>query len=221
MKLHDQDATWQKVKYRGPNDSVVRSYALPKLQLIESFLSFEGFSVLDVGCGPALFSGYLQARARWVVGTDIARTMLQRTGGLEVVLADALNLPLANDSFDLVFAANLLHHTLTPNDVLREMARVARKAVVIIEPNRNNPLMFAFCLLMNHERGALKSSRNYLEGLLRQEGLVPQRFWTTGMISQNRTPKCLVPLLKLFDFDFPLGQYHVIVAAKCAGQSCS
>ena len=58
----------------------------------------------------------------------------------------------------------------------------------------------------------------YLEGLLRQADLLPLRFWTTGMITQNYTPKCLVPLLKRFDFDFPLGEYHVTVALKRPGK---
>ncbi len=219
MRQDGQAAVWEKVKYRGPEDFVVRSYALPKLDLIEGVLPFKGCSVLDVGCGPGLISAHLLPRARWVVGTDISRTMLQRAEGMEAVLADALNLPFAAASFDMVFEANLLHHTDHPLGVLLEMARVARKAVVLIEPNRNNPLMFAFLVMAAHERGGLKFSRRYLEGLLQQADLVPKRFWTTGMITQNNTPKCLVPLLKLFDFDFPLGEYHVTVALKPPGKN--
>jgi SAM-dependent methyltransferase len=219
MRPDGQEVVWEKVKYRGPEDFVVRSYALPKLDLIESVLPLRGCSVLDVGCGPGLMSTHLLPRARWVVGTDISRTMLRRSQGMEAVLADALNLPFAAASFDLVFEANLLHHTDHPLNVLLEMARVARKAVVLIEPNRNNPLMFAFLAITAHERGGLKFSRRYLEGLLQQADLVPKRFWTSGMITQNSTPKCLVPLLKIFDFDFPLGEYHVTVALKPPGEN--
>jgi len=219
MEPADQEAVWENIKYRGPEDLVVRSYALPKLDLIDGVLPLKGCSVLDVGCGPGLMSTHLLPRARWVVGTDVSRTMLRRAQGLEAVLADALNLPFATASFDIVFEANLLHHTDYPLGVLLEMARVARKAVVLIEPNRNNPLMFAFLVMAAHERGGLKFSRRYLEGLLRQADLVPKRFWTTGMITQNNTPKCLVPLLKLFDFNFPLGEYHVTVALKPLGEN--
>jgi len=219
MKPDDQEAVWEKVKYRGPEDLVVRSYALPKLDLIDSVLPFKGCSVLDVGCGPGLMSTHLLPRARWVVGTDVSRTMLQRAKGMEAVLADALNLPFAAASFDILFEANLLHHTEHPLDVLLEMARVARRAVVLIEPNRNNPLMLVFLAIAAHERGGLKFSRRYLEGLLREANLVPLRFWTTGMITQNNTPKWLVPLLKIFDFDFPLGEYHVTVVLKPTGEN--
>ena len=214
MKQKDQEAIWQKVRYRGPDDFVVQSYALPQLDLIERVLPLQGMSVLDVGCGPGLFSAFLDTQAQWVVGTDISTTMLQRAIRKEAVLADALNLPFPNESFDVVFEANLLHHTDMPLGVLRDMARVSRKAVVLIEPNRNNPLMFALAVLVSHERGLFKFSRRYLDGLIQQAGLFPQQVWTTGMISQNKTPIFLVPFLKKFDFDFPLGQYHVAVAVK-------
>ena len=219
MKQYGQEAVCEKVNYRGPEDLVGRSYALPKLDLIESVLPFRECSVLDVGCGPGLMSTHLLPRARWVVGTDISRTMLRRAQGVEAVLADARDLPFAEASFDVLFEANLLHHTEHSLDVLLEMVRVARRAVVLIEPNRNNPLMLPFLALAAHERGGLKFSRRYLEGLLRQADLVPLRFWTTGMITQNNTPPWLVPLLKIFDFDFPLGEYHVAVALKPTGKN--
>lgn len=219
MRPDDQEAVWGKVNYRGPEDFVVRSYALPKLDLIDGVLPFRGCSVLDVGCGPGLFSAHLVPRARWVVGTDVSRTMLRQARGLQTVCADARHLPFAKASFDILFEANLLHHTEHPLDVLLEMGRVARKALVLIEPNRNNPLMLTFLALAAHERGGLKFSRRYLEGLLRQADLAPLRVWTTGMITQNNTPKWLVPLLKIFDFDFPLGEYHIAVALKPTGRN--
>jgi ubiquinone/menaquinone biosynthesis C-methylase UbiE len=214
VKHNNQDVLWQQVRYRGPDDFVVRSYVLPKLDLIESVLKFKGCSVLDVGCGPGIFSEHLKIRANRVVGTDISKTMLERTTGMELVLADAIKLPFTDKSFDIAFEANLLHHVNCPLDVVQEMTRVARKAVVLIEPNRNNPLMFAFSLLVTHERGGLKFSRRYLNSLVQKAGLSPQHFWTTGMISQNKTPKSLVPLLKRFDCDFSLGEYHVTIATK-------
>jgi len=100
-----------------------------------------------------------------------------------------------------------------------EMTRVAREAVVIIEVNALNPVMFAFSLLNPAERGGLRSFRHYLCRLLKDAGLVVEHFWTTGMISQNNTPGFLVPVLKLFDFSFPFGEYHVGVARKPSGDA--
>ncbi len=208
-----QEAYWRKTRYRGPEDPVFMAYALPKLDLIESALPLAGRSVLDVGCGPGAFTFHLGRRAARVVGCDASPRMLRRAAGMEVIQADATRLPFEDNSFDVTFEANLLHHLDRPANAVREMARVARTALVLIEPNRLNPLMFGFSLLVPAERRGLRSSRRHLRALLRSAGARLTRFWTTGMISQNNTPGFLVPLLRLFDLDFPLGEYHVVIAS--------
>ena len=52
------------------------------------------------------------------------------------VVADVERLPFADDSFDLVFVHDGLHHLEDPMVGLREMARVARRAVSVNEPAR-------------------------------------------------------------------------------------
>jgi ubiquinone/menaquinone biosynthesis C-methylase UbiE len=196
---------------------VVQAYVLPKLDLIERVLPLAQRSVLDVGCGPGLFTHHLRSRARRVVGCDRSAWMLQQAREVETVVADAVDLPFADASFDVAFEANLLHHVDDPAVVVAEMARVAREAVVIVEVNRLNPVMFLYSLVNPAERGGLKMSRRYLCRLLAGAGLSVERFWTTGMISQNQTPAFLLPLLRLFDFPFPFGEYHVGVALKEIG----
>ena len=44
------------------------------------------------------------------------------------------------------------------------MKRVSRKYVVLLEPNRYNPLMLAFFLLVRAERGGLKSCTKSRKG---------------------------------------------------------
>jgi len=46
------------------------------------------------------------------------------------------NLPFANESFDVVCAFSILHHVRRPNEIVKEMTRVARKAVLICDANR-------------------------------------------------------------------------------------
>ena len=221
MKASQQESYWQRSGYRGPTHPVVEAYVGPKLDLIESVMPLAGRSVLDVGCGPGLFTHHLQRRARRVVGTDRSAWMLEQAEGLKCVEADAADLPFENESFDVAFEANLLHHADDPAAVVAEMSRVAREAVVIIEVNRWNPVMLAYSLLNPAERGGLRSSRRYLCRLLGRAGLSVAKFWTTGMISQNHTPAFLCPLLRIFDFDFPLGEYHVGVALKPSGEKTS
>ncbi|MBW1807138.1 MAG: class I SAM-dependent methyltransferase [Deltaproteobacteria bacterium] len=219
MKASEQESYWQSAGYRGPTDPVVRAYVQPKLDLVESVLPLAERSILDVGCGPGLFTYHLARRARRVVGTDVSPWMLKNSQEVKTVRADAADLPFCDKSFDVTFEANLLHHVPNPARVVTEMTRVAREAVVIIEVNALNPVMFAFSLLNPAERGGLRSFRHYLCRLLKDAGLVVEHFWTTGMISQNNTPGFLVPVLKLFDFSFPFGEYHVGVARKPSGDA--
>lgn len=55
----------------------------------------------------------------------------------------------------MVFEANVLHHVADREGVIREMARTSSRYVVLLEPNRNNPLMFAFSLAVGLNRGEI------------------------------------------------------------------
>lgn len=60
-------------------------------------------------------------------------------GGLAAILADGARIPLRSSSVDLVLCAKLLHHL--PGEagtrLLRELDRVARRAVVVVDINRS------------------------------------------------------------------------------------
>jgi len=102
---------------------------------------------LDLACGTGYAAIGLAAAglAREVHASDLSVKMLERCGenadAAEVVvhraLADAENLPYADDSFDLVVARGALHHVPSPAAALREMRRVLEPggtAVVLAEP---------------------------------------------------------------------------------------
>jgi hypothetical protein len=114
----------------------------------------------------------------------------------------------------VVFEANLLHHVADREGVIREMARTSRRHVVLLEPNRYNPLMFALSLDVRAERGVLKSCSSRLNAEVARCGLRVVKTLTTGMISQNSTPAPLVPMLKGFDRPIRWGQYLVLIAVK-------
>lgn len=94
-----------------------------------------GGDVLDAACGTGRALPALRAAvgsAGTVVGIDLTSEMLAQAarrgrGSLaELVLADALKLPLATASLDAVFAAGLLPHLTDPEAGLAELARVCR-----------------------------------------------------------------------------------------------
>jgi SAM-dependent methyltransferase len=212
------DNAWQseyfdQVAYRDPLHPVVGAYADPKVQFIKQHVPLRG-RVLDVGCGNGIFTLRFANAGADVTGLDFSRHLLGQNAHSRLVCGDATSLPFADEKFDVVFEANLLHHVDDRERVIREMARTSRRYVVFLEPNRYNPLMFALSLVVRAERGVLKSCRSRLEAEIHRCGLRLVRTLITGMISQHNTPEPLVALLKRFDRPIWWGEYLVLIAEK-------
>ena len=98
-------------------------------------LTLAGARVLDLGAGTGVAGrAAIAAGASQVVAVDIAehmlRTALGESGGLvPPVVADAIHLPFADGSFDIVCAAFCLGHLPDPVAALRETRRVGRSVV--------------------------------------------------------------------------------------------
>lgn len=205
---------WRRAKYRGAQDPLIAAYAGPKIAFCEKYVSLKGKKILDVGCGNGVFTYHLAQKTSSIVGVDSSVWMLSQNPCKNRILATGERLPFVNGVFDIVFAANLLHHVHNKQQVINEMKRVSRDFVILIEPNRDNPIMFLFSLLVKVERGALKSSKAYLKTLIDLAGLRLIASTVTGMISQNNTPSFLLPFLKSFDRNFALGEYVILIAQK-------
>src|SRR6185369_1140278 len=109
-------------------------------------------SVLDVGTGSADIPMAVADRCRnlglsiFVAGADIsernlrvARTLLGVSPEIQLVRADSMNLPFADDSFDFVTASLFLHH-FRDEDVVRllsDFGRIAKRAVIVNDLVRN------------------------------------------------------------------------------------
>ena len=99
-------------------------------------------SVLVVCCGSGMEAEMVARTGRRVVALDIsaeavarARERAVRFGfPLDTVVGDAEHLPFPDNSFDYVFVHDGLHHLPDAYRGVREMFRVARRAVVIAEP---------------------------------------------------------------------------------------
>jgi demethylmenaquinone methyltransferase / 2-methoxy-6-polyprenyl-1,4-benzoquinol methylase len=96
-----------------------------------------GSSALDVACGSGRLTGELARRAPGgrVVGLDFSGRMLARARLehplLEFVEGDALDLPFADGEFDAATIAFGLRNLADARRGLAEMARVARRLVVL------------------------------------------------------------------------------------------
>jgi len=158
-------------------------------------------SVLDVGCGTGAMLPHLRRYFGRVVAVDFSPSMLDKLEACDRVCGDASCLPLRSGSFDVVTASQVLHHVPERERAaaVREFARVARRCVVLYEPNRNNPAMFCFGLLKKTERMSLAFSRKYLARLAECAGLSVVHCRAEGTILPNRTPTALLWIARMFD----------------------
>ena len=136
--------------------------------LIEPYLSKDG-SVLEVGVGEATTLFYviksLNIKPLKVCGFDIswsrikvAKEYLSKNGqDAELFVGDMFNIPIAENSVDVVYSS----HSLEPNGgyeelLMKECFRVAKKAVVFVEP------IFEFATLEGQKR---MLNHGYIKGL--------------------------------------------------------
>ena len=109
--------------------------------------------VLEIGCGTATGSIFVEKRRpkseNIAVDTSLQALKLasgnckRRKSRVSLILADALNLPFAPNSFDLVWSSGVLEHFSDAQAPLRSIARVLtnRGRIVILVPTHNNILV--------------------------------------------------------------------------------
>lgn len=168
--------------------------------------------MLEVGCGNGFFSVSLNEEYD-LTCMDFSRNMLEMNPipWEQKVVGNAESMDFDDNSFDIVFCGNLLHHLEDPLKAVGEMKRVGRHNVVLVEPNTINPLMFVFNLLKKEERGALRFTARYVRNLGIKNGLRVRAQSAQGAIVPNKTPERLLPFLRAVDWHTPLGFYHVAV----------
>lgn len=111
----------------------------------------KGLTVLDVGSGSGDIPGALVGRLPGgatvlALDRDPTAVALARRSGLNVVRGDALRLPFADASIDLVTAVKFAHHFSGPalDRLLAEAARVARRRVLVLDIRRHWLAYFGF-----------------------------------------------------------------------------
>ena len=119
-----------------------------------------GATALTVCGGSGMDAEYLSRAGATVVSSDLslgaatrAKIRSERYGlGIKSIVADLEHLPYADHSVDLVAVHDGLHHLDDPYAGVSEMARVARRWVVITEPARASVTRLAIRLGLALER---------------------------------------------------------------------
>lgn len=111
---------------------------------------------LTVGDGYGFDANYFYAKGLDVTATDIAGTFLPISKAYGVLekycLENAEHLSFVDESFDYVFCKEAFHHFPRPYLAVYEMLRVAREAVILVEPHdpiSKMPLLLAMRNLLD------------------------------------------------------------------------
>jgi ubiquinone/menaquinone biosynthesis C-methylase UbiE len=143
-------------KYGSANPVVRRLMDGFERTLEELFTAANPGSVLDVGCGEGVLTAQWAERLDGgrVVGLDLedpklaAEWAARPRPNLEFMTVDGRELPFGDAEFDLVAAIEALEHISDPERTVAEMARVARRHLLVSVPHE--PLW----RMLNLARGA-------------------------------------------------------------------
>lgn len=170
--------------------------------IILRHVDMAGKAVLDIGCGEGFIDRYLERLTVCdITGLEYVKNRCIQFSKVlkdaKVVQADARALPFQDSSFDVVMAIELLHH-LERADVFattREMTRVCRPGgnIVLIEPNRLNPLIIGAGLAFPEDRRLFQLSIPDVVKNLKKAGFVvqvkPVNFYSS--VYRPFYPECL------------------------------
>lgn len=127
------------------NDDRIVEFLAPRL-------SFEGMKVLEVGAGTGRDSAAIARLGAEVWTLDYSAESLRLMSDnlpepVHIVCGDALALPIASDTFDLVFHQGLLEHFRNPEALLAENHRILKPGGLILV---DVPQRFHYYTLAKH-----------------------------------------------------------------------
>ncbi len=128
--------------FTTPIGSLVRQY---ETNLILNLLSPKGGEfVLDAGCGTGIFTLDILSSGSKVIGLDLSLPMLERAEKklkghpFQIVLADMLNLPFPESSFDRVVSVTALEFIEDGKAAVCELFRVTKRGGRIVVATLNS-----------------------------------------------------------------------------------
>ena len=105
---------------------------------VEKVAKIEGFKLLDVGCGDGVALYLLRDRLPRLelCGVDPSEEALavarQKVSDAELKKSTSGSLPFEDDLFDVVISSDVIEHVEDPEQMLKEIKRVAKNGAVII-----------------------------------------------------------------------------------------
>ncbi|MBR58986.1 MAG: hypothetical protein CMH54_13335 [Myxococcales bacterium] len=129
----------------------------------------EKLRVADVGCGPGTTLSWLSHLPR-IVGIDRAALCLElareRAPNAELIQANAEELPLKDQQFDLIFCLDILEHLEHPEKAVEELYRILKPGGILISTVPAWQFLWSEhdVALGHHRRYRKKAFKNLLQG---------------------------------------------------------
>ena len=159
------------------------------LDIIERVLATKTVQVLDIGCGIGNLHPHLVGKIARLTGIDVSgrciQTARQHNPTVEYFTFDGINLPFADQSFDVAVAMAVFHHVPIADKLplALEIRRTLRPGGVfaIFEHNPRNPLTMRVVNNCEFDKDAVLLDRRDSETLLIDSGFsgVSTRFILT------------------------------------------
>jgi ubiquinone/menaquinone biosynthesis C-methylase UbiE len=145
-------------------------------------------SLLDIGCGRGYFLQYLNNKGfQRLHGLDPCEGLIERKLFKGIIKGGFEENNLPDNSFDVVMTCHTLHHLENSHPVyaVKEMFRISKKYIVILEVNNTNIPVYLLCKLRNRLEGnALKYNLQKVKTLVSE---------TSGKIAYSgHLPRCYV-----------------------------
>ena len=124
--------------YRSVNtgNNFVRKYVhLNRFKEVGSIIEPTGGKILDIGSADGVFTKVIldKSNAEQIIGIDVLKSSVDwankhwKDPRMKFMVADAHKLPFQRNSFDAVFALEVLEHVFEPVKVLQDVKRVLKK----------------------------------------------------------------------------------------------
>lgn len=199
-------------------------FAEMKVRMLQSLETNLPFKVLDVGCGDGATEIYMeQYFPKWEIdGIDVSEKSIAIAANRKLSQSkfsryDGRLFPFADESFDIVFMAGVLHHIEfgLHKKMIAEITRVLKKGgrLALYEHNPFNPLTRYLVNTCVFDRDAKLLKHHYTSRLLTESKLVIKEkkfiifFPRKGLFSE-------LIFLEKFLYWLPLGGQYFISAVK-------
>lgn len=135
---------------------------------------YENTSFMDFGCGKGFFLKYLcEHNYKNIQGVEPCEALLSNKLFDNIIYGSYENNQIGDSSFDIVFSCHTLHHLpeRRPLYAIKEMLRISKKYIVIVEINNTNlPMFFRSLLYLRGEQNAFTYNIGKVKSMLSDIG---------------------------------------------------